>query len=137
MLPELNDYDWGEVFGEGGGGNCTTIRPNRPPHDRTTSLATFSREDVALISGLSEGERDGRDWIIYGQLKDDRWFVARAGCDYTGWDCQAWNSGSVAASEHDIIWFGLDPDERERFGLLRERPYVPLFADAKRKINIE
>lgn len=115
MLKELNDYDWAEVFGEGGGGNCTSIAPNRAPHDKTTSPDTFSREDVAVIYGQSDGENDERDWIVWGQLKDGRWFVARGGCDYTGWDCQASNSGDVASTEQDIIDFGMTGDERERF----------------------
>ncbi len=43
MLQALNDYDWAEVFGEGSGGNCTPIQPDRAPFDTTTSTATFSR----------------------------------------------------------------------------------------------
>jgi len=73
MLKELDSYDWEEVFGEGGGWNCTTITPNR-------------------------------------------WFVARGGCDYSGWGCQASNSGDVASSQDDIIRFGMSDGERERFG---------------------
>jgi hypothetical protein len=122
MLTELDDYDWAEVFGEGGGGNCTAIIPNRPPHDKTTSISTFSREDVKKLHGKSDGERDERDWICWGQLKDGRWFVARGGCDYTGWDCQASNSGDVAATKRDIIQFGLAPEERTRFDLAVAQP---------------
>jgi hypothetical protein len=115
MLSDLEGYDWDEVFGEGGGGNCTPIIPNRAPHDNKTSTTTFSREDVKEIYGQCEGERDERDWIVWGKLKDGRWFVARGGCDYTGWDCRASNSGDVASSQPDIITFGMTPDERSRF----------------------
>lgn len=116
MLKELDDYNWAEVFGEGGGGNCTAIEPSRLPTDKDTPLHTFSREDVAIIRGQAEGENDGPDWVVWGQLKDGRWFVARGGCDYTGWDCHAGNSGNVASSEADIIRFGMSEGERERFG---------------------
>lgn len=115
MFKELDDYNWAEVFGEGS--SMSKISPNRPPHDDKTSTDTFSREDVALISGMVEGDNDGPPWVIYGQLKDGRWFVARGSCDYTGWDCQAGNSGDVASSLDDIIRFGLEPDERDRFVL--------------------
>jgi hypothetical protein len=115
MLPQLDAYDWDEVFGEGSGGNCTAIQPHRCPTDTETSINTFGRDDVALVSNQSEGENDERDWIVWGQLKDGRWFVARGGC--TGWDCHASNSGDVASSEADIIRFGMSEDERERFGL--------------------
>jgi hypothetical protein len=119
MLKQLDDGDWAEVFGEGGGGNCTAIIPNRAPHDLTTPITTFSREDVREIHGQSEGERDERSWIVWGELKDGRFFVARGYCDYTGWDCQAGNSGDVAQSEAGIIQFGMDSSERERFGFQR------------------
>lgn len=117
MKTELDTCDWAEVFGEGGGGNCTPINPQPQPPSYTGSLATFSREDVAEIFQMEEGENDGLEWIIYGRLKDGRYFCARGGCDYTGWDCQASNSGDVAATKEDIIRFGLTLDERDRFEL--------------------
>ena len=121
MLEVLNDYDWAEVFGEGGGGNCTPIVPDTCL-SKTTSGETFSREDVALIKGQSEGENDGRDWIVWGQLQDGRFFIARGGCDYTGWDCRAGNSGSVADTEERLISLGMTPEERSRFGIEYEAP---------------
>ena len=33
MLPQLDDYDWAEVFGEGSGVNCGRIEPRRIPGD--------------------------------------------------------------------------------------------------------
>lgn len=119
MLKELDCYDWDEVFGEGSGGNCTAIEPDRAPGDPVLTT-TFSREDVSLIKGQVEGENDGPDWIVWGQLKDGRWFIAMAGCDYTGWDCQASNHGSVASTEDGLIRFGMTDEERDRFGLPRE-----------------
>lgn len=117
MLKELDDYDWAEVFGEGSGGNCTPIQPARPVFDKVTSTETFSRENVVSLLGLSEGEKDERDWVCYGKLKDGRYFVARGGCDYTGWDCRASNSGDVANTKKNIIAFGLSAEERGRFDL--------------------
>ena len=118
MITILDDYNWAEVFGEGTGGNCTPITPNRAPGDKTTPTHTFSREDVVYIGGISEGENDGPDWVVWGRLKDDRWFVARGGCDYTGWDCQASNNGDVASSLEDILRYGLDESERARFEIV-------------------
>jgi hypothetical protein len=84
MLAALDGYDWAEVFGEGSGGNCTAIIPSRLIGGVLTAEPTFSREDVALIKGQAEGENEVADWIVWGQLVDGRWFVARGGCDYTG-----------------------------------------------------
>lgn len=120
MKSELDNYDWAEVFGEGDGGRCTPIIPSRPPFDNTTDIATFSREDVEEITAMQDGENDGPSWIIYGKLKDGRWFYAEGGCDYTGWDCQAGNSGAVAATREQIERFGLGDNERSRFGIVLE-----------------
>lgn len=129
MLAELDSYDWAEVFGEGTGGNCSAIIPNWFIGDSETKRDTFSREDVALIRGQVEGENDGPDWVVYGQLKDGRWFVARGGCDYTGWDCQAGNSGDVASTEATLIRYCLSDYERDRFELkLADSASVPATA---------
>ena len=121
MINELDDYDWAEVFGEGGGGNCSAIMPQLIPGDTKTSGDTFSREDVALIKGQVEGDNDGPSWIVYGQLKDGRWFFAEGSCDYTGWDCRAGNGGAVASSEDDLIRLLMTDDDRQRFGLQLQR----------------
>lgn len=115
MIEQLNNYDWAEVFGEGTGGNCTPINPQPALPSYNGSLATFSREDVAEIFQQEGGENDGDEWIIYGRLKDGRYFSARGGCDYTGWDCRASNSGCVAETRDDIIRFGLTDEDRRRF----------------------
>jgi hypothetical protein len=50
-------------------------------------------------------------------MKDGNFLAVRAGCDYTGWDCQAGGSSNVARSEADIIRFGLSDNERARLNL--------------------
>lgn len=116
LLSALDDYNWEEVFGEGTGGNCTPIIPSVPPGSKVSTV-TFGRRDVEIIFGQQEGENDGPDWIVYGRLWDGRFFVARGGCDYTGWDCRASNGGNVAKTRNDLIRFGLSADERIRFGV--------------------
>ena len=115
---ELGDYNWEEVFGEGTGGNCTPIVPNRQPPTAEISIETFGRADVAEIFKMVDGENDGPEWVVYGRLRDGRFFVARGGCDYTGWDCQASNSGDVANTRSEIERYGLSDDERSRLGII-------------------
>lgn len=117
MIEALNNYDWEEVFGEGTGGNCGPIIPDTVPPGSAVSITTFGREDVVEIGGMVEGENDGPDWVIWGRLNDGRWFSIRAGCDYTGWNCRAGNSGNVANTRDEIIAFGLSNEERERLNL--------------------
>lgn len=96
-IQELSEsYDWTEAFSYANG---------------------FGIDDVAEIRNAAEGENDGDDWIIWGRLKDGRWFYLRAGCDYTGWDCQAWGDSFVAATEEELIRMGMDFGSRQRFGL--------------------
>lgn len=115
------DYDWRQVFGYAGGpdadSNSSGSRPEAAPLGTSISTEPFGLEDVSTIIGYSAGERDERDWIVMGQLKDGRFFSVVAGCDYTGWDCQAGGHSNVALTLEDIIRFGLTPEERERLGL--------------------
>lgn len=78
----------------------------------------FSPADVVHIEAMAEGENDGDSWLICGQLMDGRWFALRAGCDYTGWDCQAGGSAQVARTRNEIIIYALTDAERERLGLV-------------------
>lgn len=88
MLPELEDYNWGEAFGYAGEkGKCSTGTVSRAlPNDLDLSVDGFCREDVKRIIAMDEGENDERDWLIVGELHDGRFFALEAGCDYTGWD---------------------------------------------------
>ena len=112
ILPELDDYDWAEVF------KAEYALPTRAlgaPADLSTE--TFARENVKRIIAMVDGEHYGRDWVGVFELTDGRFVSISAGCDYTGWDCQAGGSSQVAATEQDIIRFGLTDDERERLNL--------------------
>lgn len=61
--------------------------------------ATYDDENPGPIAGVVEvicaesGENDGPEWIGVFLMDDHRYAVVAAGCDYTGWDCQA--SGTV------------------------------------------
>lgn len=120
MDKRLKSYDWECVFGEEPScqHNCPPLKPQPQPPAYTGSIESFKREDVETIIGMVDGENDEKDWVVYGRLKDGRYFVARGGCDYTGWDCRASNSADVAATQSDIIRFGLTEDERTRFGVI-------------------
>lgn len=78
----------------------------------------FAIDDVAEVRNAVEGENDGDEWIVWGKLKDGRWFYLKAGCDYTGWDCQASGSSYTSQNKQDLIRMGMDRGARERFGLL-------------------
>lgn len=122
MLPQLENYDWqkafeyaGEIseFGNDGSPNISTLT-----FGEKTSIDPFTRENVKRIYGICEGEHDGLSWIVYGQLNDGRWFYLEAGCDYTGWDCQAGGSTITAGNKADLERYGLTVEARERFGLV-------------------
>lgn len=119
MLPELDTSDWREAFGFAGEPDAHR-RPDIRPADPTnaaTDLTPFTRADVARIIALSEGQNDGPPWVIAGELVDGRFFSIEAGCDYTGWDCQASGSTCIAMSFGEIVLFGLTDAARDRLGL--------------------
>lgn len=118
MIKELETYDWKEAFGYAGEPDTNgraDIRPYHPSSD--ISLAQFTREDVEEITASVEGENDGPPWRMVGRLKDGRWFYLEAGCDYTGWDCQASGSVSVAPSLSDCIRMACTEEARQILGL--------------------
>lgn len=112
----VDSYDWEEVFGEGsGGGNCT----NDIESPDGTSCSPVTRSDVAEIIAAVDGENDAEDWAGVFRLKDGRYLVATGGCDYTGWDCQAENTLTVARDEATAVRFGMSDENRERLGYPR------------------
>lgn len=111
----IQGYDWREAFAYAGGGGGGYGSANvRSVVGKTVDAQPFERTDVAFIVASAEGENDGANWICFGKLYDGRWFSLSAGCDYTGWDCQASGTAIVAESVDDIVRLGLDDGERDR-----------------------
>ena len=106
----LDGYDWREAFEFGGD-------VERVPPGSTISNEAVKREDVVEVLAVDEGENDEAAWIVVGKLADARWFALEAWCDYTGWDCQAGGRAYVAATQDEIVRFGLDNDQRKRLNL--------------------
>jgi len=97
MDPRLDTYDWEQAF---------------------TYATGFTREDVKSIAGMDEGENDEEPWIIYGKLKNGEWFYLTAGCDYTGWDCQAAGDSATDTTKGRIERFALTDQDRRRLGVV-------------------
>jgi hypothetical protein len=116
----LADSDWRDAFGEAMGIELdaynTTRRNPRRVLGFTGSNEPFARSDVARIVAISDGEKDERNWIGVFALKDGRFGFVRAGCDYTGWDCQASGDAEVAASVDDLVRLAMSDEERSRLG---------------------
>ena len=131
MLEELKDYDWAEAFAYAGdpgdddswGGSYGSADIRTHPGSGVKNLDPFTREDVVKIYHLIRGYNDGPTWICVGKLKDGRFFVLEAGCDYTGWDCQAGGSAHVAKRLKDALAFGLDDNGRERVKAGKDAEY--------------
>lgn len=120
MIPLLDTYDWEQAFGYAQPTRCAAGHEHGPRATLVSegvSEAPFTREDVKRIIASVEGENDGPPWVICGELNDGRFFALSAWCDYTGWDCQAGGSAFVAASEAEVVRFGLDKRERELLGI--------------------
>lgn len=103
----LSSYDWAEAFADESSGNT----------DKTVeafdgvSDAQFGRADIAVVlaNGLIEGDYAETDCFGLFLLKDGRYAAVHASCDTTGWDCQAGNTMTVAASAIEAAKLGLTP----------------------------
>lgn len=115
MLKQLEDYDWEYAFAYAGEPNsygAPDIREVLPGSG--VSLEPFTRAEVVEIIGQSEGENDGADWLCAGRLEDGRWFFLSAGCDYTGWDCQAGGTATIAKTKKELLQYGMSKEEKLR-----------------------
>lgn len=125
MLERLKEFDWQQAFGYAGEPDtCGTPSVVECIPGVGIDASPFTCADVDEVYFADDGENDGKDWVIAGRLKDGRFFGLRAYCDYTGWDCCAGGHARIARSYDEMIWFALEPDERERFGLARHREEV-------------
>ena len=112
-LAELpTDYDWREVFGQGGGGNCNQDVESLDG----TDTAVCPIEDVIEILAAVNGENDEQEWIGVFRMKDRRFLAACGSCDYTGWDCWAGNTLTVSSTLDNLLTTGLDPGQCKRLG---------------------
>lgn len=107
MLERLNDYDWEQAF---------EYADAVPIVGATCAPGRFTREDVAEILAIEDGVHDEESWIGLFRLNDGRFAYLEAGCDYTGWDCQASGSAQVADTMEQLVRFGVGQDSRRRFG---------------------
>jgi hypothetical protein len=77
----------------------------------STRLVRVHRIEVVIV------DHDGAPWRCAGILRDGRAFYLEAGCDYTGWDCQASGTATVAEDWDRLVQFGMGSDARTLWGL--------------------
>jgi len=116
----LSDPDWCDAFGEAMGVEpdacCKERRNVRRILGFTGSNEPFARSDVQRIIAISDGVNDELDWIGLFELNDGRFAFVRAGCDFTGWGCQASGDAEVGSSVDDLVRLALNDEERRRLG---------------------
>lgn len=116
----LIDMDWCEAFhyvrpiartGDGRNGQIAR-RAGAGPHD--PQVPGWTMGDVRFVFAAEEGERDRDPWIALMQLWDGRYAFLEVGCDYTGWDCQAYGQGTVHDDLFTLISMGIGEEARRR-----------------------
>jgi hypothetical protein len=109
------DYDWGGSFDRSEGAVYeASQRPDPVPgFDGATA---WGLDDVAEIiaSDVGHGEYAETTCRAVLRLTDGRFVHMEAGCDTTGWDCQAGGRSWVADSLDALLRFGMTSDDRER-----------------------
>ncbi len=75
-------------------------RVRKPDPDLEAYLAynndIFKLEDIANIHAEVPGHNDEDNWYWVIELKDGRFVLTDAWCDYTGWDCQSGGKSHLA-----------------------------------------
>lgn len=94
-IEDLAEYDWNEAL----------------------NYAQFSVDQIESIIASSEGENDGDYWLLVVHLKDGRFGYLSAGCDYTGWDCQAGGDSYIAPSLAELQRWNMTSRDRRRLGM--------------------
>lgn len=102
----FEDYNWSEAW--------SIANFSKARNDSNVSTEVFEINDIEVIISSDEGCNDGDNWIMIGKVKDGRFFFLSAGCDYTGWSCQAWNNSFIDNSIEDLIRYGMDDSDRSR-----------------------
>lgn len=121
-LADLRRGQWAEVFGVAVCGDWQNSTPQPvavvPPGSVPSMEHGFYIDDVARIFAGQEGENEGLNWILLGQLVDGRYFYLMAGNGaYTGFEINGHGDACVAHTWDDIVRYGLSAFERKEFNL--------------------
>lgn len=77
-------------------------RIRKPDYDLQSYLTynedIFTLDDIRNIHAEVPGHNDEDHWFWVIELKDKRFLLTDAWCDYTGWDCQSGGSSLEARS---------------------------------------
>lgn len=107
----LQNSDWHYAFTEAN----ADIRRAHPTRSEP-ELDPIDISDIDKVVAYVEGENDGPNWLVVGVANDGRWFMMSAGCDYTGWDCQAGGTLTVAHGPIELMAWGMTNDDKQRLG---------------------
>lgn len=81
------------------------IRVRKPDRDLkeylTFNTDRFDLTDIYNIYAEVAGHNDEYDWYWVLELRDGRFLLVSAWCDYTGWDCQSGGESEVASSAEE------------------------------------
>lgn len=67
------------------------------------NYAKFRFDQIDRVVFAQEGEADEHDWHLIVELHGGGFGVLSAGCDYTGWDCQAGGESGIYETE-ELAW---------------------------------
>jgi hypothetical protein len=81
------------------------------------SVGKVEAKDIAETLFASEGANDEANWLAIVRMADGRFAFISAGCDYTGWDCQASGEIAYADSLADLCRLNMDDQDRRRLGV--------------------
>lgn len=114
-------YDWA---------TRATVFQTRPSEGYAGSVVPFDVADIERVIAADEGygdewyvaecaaedRKEDASWIAALLLKDGRYVMVRARCDYTGWGCRAHGDSDFADSLDNLVRWAMTTEERIRLG---------------------
>lgn len=143
-----SDYDWREAFGYAGQpGTCAMGHASvyyidngpgewYPVGGGRGKHPGFHIDAVKEIIAASPGENDGPEWLCLVRIgqphpnrayrRPDVYLFLKAGCDYTGWTCQAGGCAYYSRDLAQLVRWGIGTEDLRR---LEDTGWLPPGAD--------
>jgi hypothetical protein len=118
-VKDHNNDAFGYPFGEMEASNYPVADIVKPLLTQTPEMATALAGDfpynISEWLWSSPGQNDENPWLLLCRLNTGAYAFYRAGCDYTGFDCQGWMGLTVSKELADVVEHGMQNYDYEQY----------------------
>lgn len=98
---------------------CAWNEAQRRSYSSDAPLPDDVQHSIDEVLAFAAGENDESQWLCLfsTSIPGQEFGIMRAGCDYTGWDCQAWGEIHYTSTWDTMRRLELTDEERQRLGV--------------------